>query len=76
YKLTIPNLSAHRLGEMFTINGKVISGGEEKSTFQVQVSALSYVRSILNKNETDEETVLWKRTVAAFYRYYDAAIHY
>lgn len=71
YKITIPNISAHQIGEMYEITVKV---DDTDFTFRVQVSALSYVKTVLEKTETDAETNAWKLAVAAFYSYYAATV--
>ena len=71
YKITIPNLSAHQLGDEITISVTVGS-----YTFPVKVSALSYVKTVLDKTDTDADTLKQKDAVAAFYKYYEAAMAY
>ena len=66
YLVTIPNISAHRLGDKVTVTGK--AGG----SFTVVVSPLSFVRDVL-KNETATESL---DGLSAFYAYYAAAIAY
>ena len=71
YKITIPNISAHQIGEMYKIT---VSVDETNNSFPVHVSALSYVKTVLEKTETDAETNAWKLAVAAFYSYYAATV--
>ncbi|MCR5173900.1 MAG: InlB B-repeat-containing protein [Oscillospiraceae bacterium] len=67
YMIRIPDISAHKLGETITIRGN--AGG----SFTVAVSALSYVRSVLNNaNAAAAE----KNGLAAFYEYYRAVQNY
>ena len=67
YLLKIPGVSAHLLANMYTIS---VEAGEK---FDVKVSALSYVHTILNK----ENAVLdIKEAVTSLYDYYDATMAY
>lgn len=67
YKVTISNIAAHKLGDMFNVKIATNSG---EST--VQVSAMSYaydcLKNPLNQEESD--------AMAALYHYYDAAMTY
>ena len=67
YLVRIPNISAHMLGDMITINGTA------GSAFTVQVCALSYVRSVLNNAGSTEAA---KNGLASLYAYYDATMAY
>ncbi|MBQ9432980.1 MAG: hypothetical protein IJU26_02070, partial [Synergistaceae bacterium] len=68
YKVEIPNISAHKLSDTYTV--KVIGNGKE---FNVKVSVFSYVNLVLNNAnaQTDE-----KRTVTALYKYYTTNMAY
>ena len=66
YLVTIPNISAHRLGDMVTISGEADGG------FMVEVSALSFVRDVLTYN-TDRES---RDGMSSLYAYYAAAAAY
>ncbi len=67
YKVTIPNISAHHLGDTYTITVVTANG-----TASCKVSALSYVNAILNENSS----TIAKNAVSAFYRYYEAIMIY
>lgn len=67
YRIRIPGIAAHQLGDTITITGN--AGGE----FTVRVSALSYARSVLNNDSFDEYA---KNAMAALYYYYDAVMQY
>ena len=67
YIITITNIPAACLGETVAING--IAGG----SFTVNVSALSYVYSVLNSDTMSLEA---KNAVASLYYYYTAADAY
>ena len=66
YMVQIPDIAAHQLGDMITVSGN--AGG----AFTVQVSALSYVRSVLANNLTVPE----KNGLSALYQYYTAVLAY
>lgn len=66
YVLTIPNISAHKLGDFYTVS---VDGG----AMTINISALSYAYSILNSATSSENL---KYAVAALYNYYQAAIAY
>ena len=66
YLVTIPNISAHKLGDKVTVTGN--AGG----SFTVVVSPLSFVRDVL-KNETKTESL---NGLSSLYAYYMAAIAY
>ena len=67
YLIRISGISAHKLGDMIEITGKA---GKD---FTVQVSALSYVRSVLNNSGS---TTAAKNCMAALYKYYEATMAY
>ncbi|MBQ2616928.1 MAG: InlB B-repeat-containing protein, partial [Synergistaceae bacterium] len=69
YRVQIAGISAHKLGNIYTITGN--AGGSKD--FTVKVSALSYVQGALND---DDETVEMKRAVTSLYKYYDATKTY
>ena len=66
YLVTVPNISAHKLGDKVTVTGN--AGG----SFTVVVSPLSFVRDVL-KNETKTESL---NGLSSLYAYYMAAIAY
>ena len=66
YLVTVPNISAHRLGDTVTIRGT--AGG----AFQVEVSPLSYVYDVLNVY-TDE---VWLNGLSSLYAYFAATAAY
>ncbi len=65
FLLEIPNIAAHELGKRFAIVAKTVNG-----TANVNVSALSYVQSMLNKDDANTDA---KNAVCAIYDYYKAA---
>ena len=67
YLIRIPGISAHKLGDIYTITG---TAGR---TFRVQVSALSYVRSVLNNAGSTRAA---KDGMASLYAYYAATMAY
>ncbi len=67
YKVTIPNISAHQLGDKYTITAVTSSG-----TASCSLSALSYVYAILDGSS--DKTA--KNAVSALCRYYEATINY
>ena len=67
YMIRVTGISAHKLGDMMTITG---TAGKQ---FEIQVSALSYVRSVLN---SDSQSVYAKNCVAALYKYYEKVLAY
>ena len=67
YLVQISGVSAHLLGNTYTIH---VNAGEE---FDVKVSALSYVSSILNAANSAKDI---KEAVASLYDYYDATMAY
>ena len=67
YLVQIPNISAHQLGDMITITGTA------GTAFSVQVSALSYTRSVLNSTSTNKAA---KDGLSALYAYYTAVLAY
>ena len=66
YRITIPSISAHRLGDRVTITGS--AGG----TFKVEVSPLSLVFDVLT-NSTDKAA---RDGLSSFYAYSEAAYEY
>ena len=64
YLITVPNISAHRLGDRISITGNA------DGRFTVDVSPLSFVRDVL-KNETKTESL---NGLSSLYAYYEAAI--
>lgn len=67
YVIRIPGIKASQLGNVITVSGTA------NGSFTIQVSALSYVRSVLNSNDYGEDA---KNTVAALYKYYAAVKAY
>ena len=67
YKVTIPDISAHQLGDMYTITAETTNG-----TATCSLSALSYVYSILDGNSNNTA----KNAVSSLYIYYDATLNY
>ena len=67
YLIHVTGISAHRLGDTITVTGT--AGGD----FTIEVSALSYVRSILGSDAFDTDA---KYAMAALYKYYDAVMEY
>ncbi len=65
YKLDIPNISAHKLGDNYTIS---IDNG----AMTIKLSALSYAYAVLNSTKTDT----YKRAVTALYQYNMATLEY
>ena len=67
YLIRITGISAHRLGNMMTITGTA------GTKFTIEVSPLSFVRSILNNASQTKEA---KDCVSALYAYYAATMDY
>ena len=65
YLVTIPNISAHQLGDTHII--RVTAG----SSFTVEVSALSYIQSILSSDQYKADQNA-RNAMAALYEYYCA----
>ena len=72
YRVRIPGISAHLLGNMLNITGTA-SDGENSSDISIKVSPLSYAYTVLNNEAFDTDA---KNAMAAFYGYYDAVIMY
>ena len=71
WRFTIPNISAHNLGQTYTVKIKTQKDGSDVTT-TVKVSAMSYVYScMVHSNNT-----LQKNAAAALYAYYQAASEY
>ncbi|WP_295078977.1 CotH kinase family protein [Ruminococcus sp.] len=68
YKITIPNISAHKLGYTYSVTAATSDG-----TATCSVSALSYIYAILNSDSYDDTA---KNAVSSFYNYYDATMKY
>ena len=66
YLVTVPNISAHKLGDVISISGS--AGG----FFTVDVSPLSFVRDVLT-HETAAES---RAGLSSLYAYYAAAVAY
>ena len=67
YKVTIPDISAHQLGDMYTITASTTNG-----TATCSLSALSYVYAVLSGN-SDKAA---KNAVSSLYIYSDATLNY
>ena len=67
YLVRIPGISAHQLGTMITVEG------DAEGAFAVRVSALSYVRSVLNSTKMNKAA---KDSMSALYNYYAAVLAY
>ena len=67
YRVTIPSISAHRLGRRFAVQTTTDAG-----VVDVAVSALSYVKACLDAPLNANETAV----ISALYRYYETAIAY
>ena len=67
YKVTIPNISAHQLGDMYTVTAETTNGTETCS-----LSALSYVYAVLDGNSNNTA----KNAVSSLYIHYDATLNY
>ena len=67
YLIRISGISAHKLGDTISITG------EAGKMFTVDVSALSYVRSVLNNSGQSEAA---KKALSALYAYYAATMAY
>lgn len=68
YKVTIPNISAHQLGDTYTVTAVTTNG-----TAKCSISALSYVYAILSGSSYDKTA---KDAVSSLYKYYDATMNY
>lgn len=71
YIIEIPSIKATRLDEMITVFGYT-NDDDQNEKFSISVCPLSYVRSILKSNKSDEA----KNTVCALYEYYKAVKKY
>ena len=67
YKVTIPGISAHLLGNMYEVKITTASG---EST--VKVSALSYAYAVMEMNNNESQV----KAMSALYDYYKKAIEY
>jgi hypothetical protein len=65
YRLVIPNISAHKLGDTYTIT---VDGA-----LVIKESALSYANAVLNSDATTKEN---KDAMAALHEYYQATLNY
>lgn len=68
WKIVIPNIPAHMLGAVYNISVTTTNG-----TADCSVSALSYVRSVLNSDSFNDTA---KNAVASLYYYYAATMEY
>ncbi len=65
YSIKIPNISAHQLGDVFTISGN--AGGE----FTVTASVMSYINAVLSSGTADAAA---QNGLASLYTYYEKAM--
>ena len=70
YRIEIGGISAHKLGDTYRV---VVSAGGE---FTIDVSALSYVNTVLNSTDSRFNNDTSHYAVTALYRYYLAATNY
>ena len=68
--VTIANISAHELGNMYTITGTK----DSNSSFTVTISPLSYVYSVLSEEKSNVNGI--KYGVTSLYNYYDRTMKY
>jgi hypothetical protein len=66
--VSVPNISAHKLGDGVTVHG-VTDGGD----FSLTASPLAYVNIALASNIVDDAG---KTALCAFYKYYETAMAY
>ncbi|MBQ7168761.1 MAG: hypothetical protein IJR63_02515, partial [Synergistaceae bacterium] len=71
YVVSIGNISAHLLGKTHTVRIVTQYDKMEAVSFDVNVSALSYVQSAIHNDST-----AMKRAVTSLYRYWDATMTY
>lgn len=84
YKINIAGISAHKLGDTYTITVQPYAGQTQYLEFTVKVSAMSYVNTVLGTQKPEEgsdEAVIAKdtemrRLVASLYKYFKATIAY
>lgn len=68
YKVQISDIAAHQLGDTYTIGVST-----SKGSFDIEVSALSYVHTVLNSTQYSDDM---KKAVTALYKYYAATMAY
>ena len=68
YRVTIPNIMAHQLGNTYTLHLTTTAG-----TIEVNVSALSYANSIFNSDAMGDVD---RYFAVALYNYYQSAVAY
>ena len=66
--ITVPNISAHKLGDTVTV-----SGGTNQDGFSLSASPLAYVKIALKSSAVSEAG---KNALCAFYQYYASAMSY
>jgi hypothetical protein len=66
--VSVPNISAHKLGEDVTVNGTT-----DRGVFSLTASPLAYVNIALASNIVDDAG---KTALCAFYKYYETAMAY
>ena len=66
--ITVPNISAHKLGDTVTV-----SGGTNQDGYSFNASPLAYIRIALNSSTVSDTG---KTALCAFYKYYEAAMAY
>lgn len=69
FVVTITGISAHQLGKVYTV--RVVD--DNGNSFNVEVSALSYLNAMLNRSDVTSKE---KTGLTALYRYYDATVKY
>ncbi|MBQ7169453.1 MAG: InlB B-repeat-containing protein [Synergistaceae bacterium] len=71
YVVSIGNISAHLLGTTHTVSIATQYDNMQEVSFEVKLSALSYVQSAIHDNST-----AMKRAVTSIFRYWDATMTY
>ena len=73
YRVQIPNIAAHLLNTKYTVTASTTTNGVSQGSIEIGVSALSYVRAVLNASNMPDEYI---NGVVSLYKYYEAAIAY
>ncbi|MEE1158507.1 MAG: hypothetical protein UHS51_03710, partial [Atopobiaceae bacterium] len=68
WRVSVPNIPAHKLGDNVTVNGQTNGG-----PFSITASPLAYVNMALTSNVFDS---VGKTALCSFYKYYEAARTY
>ena len=71
YVVSIGNISAHKLGTTHTVSITTQYDNMQEVSFEVKLSALSYVQSAIHSSEA-----AMKRAVTSLWRYWDATMTY